>query len=95
MVQIIKQLVDVLPHGNFQLHAQIVRKQLCQFVIKTDGFTVDIVVNKRGGEGTDAQLPPLLNGGDTVFGLAEPGDRRPEGHCQQQRNNADEQIINL
>ena len=88
-------LADILADGDFKLHAKIVGELLCKFIIQTNDFAVDVAVNQRGVEGTDAQFPPLLNGGDTVFGFTEPGDRRPEGHCQQQRNNADEQIINL
>ena len=68
---------------------------LRQFIIQANRFAVNVAVNQRRVEGTDAQFPPLLYGGDTVFGFTEPGDGRPEGHCQQQRYNADEQIINL
>ena len=95
VIKIVEQLVDILANGNFKLHAKIIGELLRQFIIKANNFAVNVAVNQRRVERTDAQLPPLLNGGDTVFGFAEPGDGRPEGHCQQQRNNADEQIINL
>ncbi len=74
IIQVVKQLADVLAHGDPELNAQIVSKVLCQLVVQANRFVVDGAVGQRRREGTDAQLPPRLNGGDAIFGLAEPGD---------------------
>ncbi len=74
VVQIVKHLADVLAHGHFELYAQVVSKVLRQLVVQANHFVVDRGVGQRRRDSTDAQLPPRLNGGDAIVGLAEPGD---------------------
>ena len=95
MVEVIEKLADVLAYGNFQLHAKVVSKLLSQLVVEADIIIIKGAIGQRREHGTDAQLPPLFDRGDSVFWFAKPGNRWPQGRCQQQRHNADEQVINL
>ncbi|MNS90216.1 hypothetical protein D3C72_1242550 [compost metagenome] len=74
VIQVVKQLADILANGDFEFHAQVVGKLLRQFVIEPGNFAVNVVVGEWRADGTDTQLPPRLDRGDTVFGFAEPGD---------------------
>ena len=95
VVEVVKQLADVLPDGYLKRDAKVVGKLLRQFVIQTERFIV------HGGEGhwrvdgADAQLAASDNARHPVLGFTRPGDRRPQGSRQQKGDNADQQIINL
>ncbi len=95
VVEVVKQLADVLPDGYLKRYAKVVGKLLRQFIIQTERFIV------HGGEGhwrvdsADAQLAASDNARHPVLGFTRPGDRRPQGRRQQKGDNADQQIINL
>lgn len=57
VIKVVEQLVDILANGNFKLHAKIIGELLRQFIIKANNFAVNVAVNQRRVERTDAQLP--------------------------------------
>ena len=95
VVEVVKQLADILPHGHFQFYAEVIGKLFRQFVIQAKRFPVDFVISQGSMNGAHTQLSPRLNGGDTVVGFTKPGNGWPESDREQQCQNADEQIINL
>ena len=74
VIEIVKQLVDVLPHGDAQLHPEIAGELLGQLIIEAGGFIAGGVPGKRRDQGADAQLAARLDSSDAVFGFARPGD---------------------
>ena len=63
-----------MPHRDFQLHAQVIGELLGELIIEPVVFIIDGGVGQWGLYGTDAQLPPLFDRGDTILWFAKPGN---------------------
>ncbi len=74
VVEVVKQLADILPDGYLKRHAQIVSKLLRQFIIQTERFIVHGGEGHRRVDGADAQLAASDNTRHPVLGFTGPGD---------------------
>lgn len=94
-IEIVEELADILPDGDFELDAEVVGKLLRQLIIKTVGFIIEGREGHRRINGADAQFSARHDPRHAVFWFTHPRERRPQGGRQQEGHNADEQIINL
>ena len=95
VIEVVKNLADILAYGHFQFNAEIAGELLGELVIKPVRLIIYTGIRQRGRNSAYAKFAPRLDGRNAVVGFAEPGDRRPQGRCQQQGDDADKQIINL
>ncbi len=46
IIEVVKQLADILPHGHFQFYTEVIGKLFRQFVIQAKRFPVDFVISQ-------------------------------------------------